>query len=255
MTRWGDLRNEMRGAGIDEGTLDRLLRGRILPDDAPPGYSDVASILAAAASRPTLDELRLEAQHVVAARDAIARRTRRRRPGPLGLATGLMLIVALVVLPGLAMAHVLPGPAQHAVTTVLEKVGITIPQAVDRPTTPASPSGSDRSSDRDVSSPSSKTGHSMGVDESAPSTPVASGVTVPEDQQGQDDQQQNEQQGATDAGGSTDQSGQGGQQDTGGQGQDDQGQDGQVDQSGPQDQGNQQDQSQGEQPGQDDPQG
>jgi hypothetical protein len=143
VSRWDDLHHEMRGAGIDEGTLDRLLQGRILPDDAPPGYSDVASILVAAASPPAQEELRMQALHVMAAHDAIDRRTRRLRPGTLGLAAGLLLLGALVLIPGLAVARVLPDPAQHAVTTVLERVGITIPASTDHPTpVPHSPSHS-----------------------------------------------------------------------------------------------------------------
>ena len=138
MSRWNDPLHEMRGARIDEGTLDRLLQGRILPDDAPPGYSAVASILVAAASRPTDVELRLQGPHVAAAREAIGRRNRRRRPGALGLATGLLVLLLLVV-PGLAAAKLLPEPAQNAVTTVLKKVGITLPDA-DQPIAPASPS-------------------------------------------------------------------------------------------------------------------
>ena len=132
----------MRGAGIDEGTLDRLLQGRILPDDAPPGYSDVASVLVAAASPPSSQELRMQASHVVAARDAIDRRTRRFRAGPLGLATGLLLVGTLLLLPGLAIAHVLPDPAQHAVASVLERVGITIPANTNHPTPRPTPAAS-----------------------------------------------------------------------------------------------------------------
>lgn len=143
MSRSDDLLHEMRGAGIDEGTLDRLMQGRILPDDAPPGYSDVASILVAAASPPSPEELRMQALHVMAAHDAIDRRTRRLRPGTLGLAAGLLLLGALVLIPGLAVARVLPDPAQHAVTTVLERVGISIPASTNHPTpVPHSPSPS-----------------------------------------------------------------------------------------------------------------
>jgi hypothetical protein len=142
VSRWDDLLHEMRGAGIDEGTLDRLLQGRILPDDAPPGYSDVASILVAAASPPSPEELRMQALHVMAAHDAIDRRTRRFRPGTLGLAAGLLLLGALVLIPGLAVARVLPDPAQHAVTTVLERVGISIPTSTNHPTPVPTPAAS-----------------------------------------------------------------------------------------------------------------
>jgi hypothetical protein len=102
----------MRGERIDDDTLDRLLRGHVAPDDAPPGYSDVASVLLAAASPPGQDELRMQAAHVAAARDAIVRRTPHRRPGPLGLAMGAVAVAALFILPGLAVANVLHSPTQ-----------------------------------------------------------------------------------------------------------------------------------------------
>jgi hypothetical protein len=117
VTRWGDLPDEMRGERIDDDTLDRLLRGHVAPDDAPPGYSDVASILLAAASPPSQEELRMQAAHVVAARDAIVRRTPHRRPGPLGLAMGTIAVAALFILPGLAVANVLHSPTRAPSST------------------------------------------------------------------------------------------------------------------------------------------
>jgi len=184
---WNDLFHEMRGAGIDEGTLDRLLQGRILPDDAPPGYSDVASILVAAASPPSREELRMQASHVVAAQDAIGRRTRRLRPGPLGLATGMVVVGALLLLPGLAVAHVLPDPAQHAVTTVLEKVGITIPATTNHPTPPTSPpaaGGHPASTGSEISSIATTT-DATGVAKGAEISTVASGGKSQAGQHGQ----------------------------------------------------------------------
>jgi hypothetical protein len=178
MSRLNDFLHEMRGAGIDEGTLDRLLQGRILPDDAPPGYSDVASILVAAASPPSPEELRMQALHVMAAHDAIDRRTRRFRPGTLGLAAGLLLLGALVLIPGLAVARVLPDPAQHAVTTVLERVGISIPASTNHPTpVPHSPSPSGphpASTGSEISSIATTT-DATGVAKGAEISSVASG--------------------------------------------------------------------------------
>jgi len=124
---WDDLPDEMRGERIDAGTMDRLLRGRMTPDDAPPGYSDVASVLLAVASRPTQEELALEMQHVTAARTVIGRGTVGRRIRPLRLVAGLVVVGALVAIPGLAAGNVLPDPAQHAVSQVLDKVGISVP--------------------------------------------------------------------------------------------------------------------------------
>jgi len=42
MSGWDDLPHEMPIGTIDEDTTDRLLAGRIHPDDAPPGYAGVA---------------------------------------------------------------------------------------------------------------------------------------------------------------------------------------------------------------------
>ena len=63
-----------------------------------------------------------EARTVIG-RGAAGRRTRSRR-----LAAELIAIGALVAIPGLAMADALPDPAQHAVSSVLDKVGISVPQ-------------------------------------------------------------------------------------------------------------------------------
>ena len=182
MSRWNDPLHEMRGARIDEGTLDRLLQGRILPDDAPPGYSEVASILVAAASRPTDVELRLQGPHVAAAREAIGRRNRRRRPGPLGLVTGALLL-ALLLIPGLAAAKLLPEPAQHAVTNVLEKVGMTVPTNPAEPTSvptagrtrPASPPAVHPDNKGAVISSIATTTNATGVAKGAEISTVASG--------------------------------------------------------------------------------
>jgi hypothetical protein len=138
MTRWDDLPDAMRGEKIDERTLDRSLRGRTAPDDAPPGYSDVASVLLAAASPPLEQELNMEAQHVAAARNAIGHRTTSARPiWRRRTLAGLMVVGGLLVIPGLAAANSLPDPAQHAVSRVFDKVGISVPDshatAVDHP--------------------------------------------------------------------------------------------------------------------------
>jgi hypothetical protein len=64
---------------LDDDTAERLLAGRLHPEDAPPGYASVASLLRAAAGPPTPDEL--------AGQDtALAMfRSERRRQGPVGV--------------------------------------------------------------------------------------------------------------------------------------------------------------------------
>ncbi len=106
MSGWDDLPYEMPIGTIDEDTTDRLLAGRIDPDDAPPGYAGVARILQAAGSLPRSEHLSREAELVVAAREVMGlrsppgggaggSRTRHRR-----VVAGLIVTGALVGIPG-----------------------------------------------------------------------------------------------------------------------------------------------------------
>jgi hypothetical protein len=139
MSGWDDLPHEMPIGTIDEDTTDRLLAGRIHPDDAPPGYAGVARILQAAGSLPRSEHLSREAELVAAAREVMGLRappgggaggshTRHRRA-----LAGLIVTGALLGIPGLAAANALPDPAQHAVSRVLDKVGISVPGNEDHP--------------------------------------------------------------------------------------------------------------------------
>jgi hypothetical protein len=131
MTDWNDLPNEMRRPKLDEDTVDRLLAGRIGPDDAPPGYSEVARVLVAAASSNDRDALVHETEHVALAaallgqptpvskpsdgRSRSMKRSRRMKVG------GLVVVGAMVGSTGLAAAGVLPDAAQDAFSAVLER--------------------------------------------------------------------------------------------------------------------------------------
>ena len=106
-----DLLYEMRLGKIDEDTTDRLLAGRIDPDDAPPGYAEVARILQAAGSLPRSEHLSREVEHVAAAREAMSLRS-----PSIGGAGGSP-----------TRRHRMLDPAQHAVSRVLDKVGISVP--------------------------------------------------------------------------------------------------------------------------------
>ena len=139
MSGWDDLPYEMPIGTMDEDTTDRLLAGRIHPDDAPPGYAGVARILQAAGSLPRSEHLSREAELVAAAREVMGFRappgggaggshTRHRRA-----LAGLIVTGALLGIPGLAAANALPDPAQHAVSRVLDKVGISVPGNEDHP--------------------------------------------------------------------------------------------------------------------------
>ena len=139
MTDWNDLPDEMRRLGLDEVTLDRLLAGRIGPDDAPPGYSEVARILQVAVAAGDDEELVHEAAHVALAMELVKQpspastpsdwrsRSRRVKVG------GLVLVGALVGSTGLAAAGTLPDAAQDAFSAVLERVGISVPASGDHP--------------------------------------------------------------------------------------------------------------------------
>jgi hypothetical protein len=61
---------------LDDDTAERLLGGRVDPEDAPPGYAEVASLLRAAAGPPGPEELAGEGEALTLFRAA------RRRPAP-----------------------------------------------------------------------------------------------------------------------------------------------------------------------------
>jgi hypothetical protein len=61
---------------LDDDTAERLLGGRVDPEDAPPGYAEVASLLRAAAGPPGPEELAGEGEALALFRAA------RRRPAP-----------------------------------------------------------------------------------------------------------------------------------------------------------------------------
>jgi len=140
MSDWDDLLYDMRIAKIDDDTMDRLLAGHIDPDDAPPGYGEVARILQAASSPPRGEHLSREVEHVAAARRVMS-------PGSASIGgaggspsrhrralAGLIVTGALLGIPGLAAANALPDPAQHAVSRVFDKVGISVPDTPQAPT-------------------------------------------------------------------------------------------------------------------------
>jgi hypothetical protein len=144
MTAFGDEPDEMRRLRLDDDTIERLLAGRIAPEDAPPGYAQLASLIRCAAAAPTPDELRDQGLHVEAARslqvdespDGIVsdgRSTRMRSKGYRLKVTGFVAIGTLLGTTGLAAAGVLPDTAQDVVSDALARVGITVPAGDDHP--------------------------------------------------------------------------------------------------------------------------
>jgi hypothetical protein len=156
MTSRRDIQGEMRNLLLDRDTADRLLTGRVEPDDAPPGYARVARLLRAASSLPPIDPGR-EHVTVSAMVEGIrshlpAEAPRRERRSLRRLVRAKIVTVAvgatLVGTTSLAFAGALPGAAQGVAQTVLAKIGITVPGPnahagthpdTRGPSTPASP--------------------------------------------------------------------------------------------------------------------
>jgi hypothetical protein len=165
---------------LDEVTVDLLLEGRLAPEDAPPGYADVAGLVRALALPPTAAELALQVVAVEAALTELSL-----RPAPHGskapaAASGrkwsarsrflktkvasLVLVGTLVGTTGLAVAGALPAPLQDAASKVLAKVGISVPTSDGHPA----------SSGEDISTTATTT-DATGVDKGAEISTAASG--------------------------------------------------------------------------------
>jgi hypothetical protein len=140
----------MRGLYLDQDTADRLLAGRVDPDDAPPGYADVARLLRAAGAPPTPAELVREEQAVAAAArtvrarpvltstPATRRHTVRSRFFRVKVA-GLIAVGTVLGTGGLAAAGALPDAGQNAASDVLSSIGISVPAADQQPATDEHP--------------------------------------------------------------------------------------------------------------------
>ena len=170
-----DIPDEMRGPRLDNDTLERLLAGRVEPDDAPPGYAEVARVLRTAVEPPELDEPSHEAEHVAAARALLGPRSPASIPsdGRSGKmrsksyrlkVSGLVVVGTLAATSGLAAAGALPDAAQEALSGVLDRVGITVPAGGDHPA----------SSGEEISGVATAT-EAEGVDKGAEISSIASG--------------------------------------------------------------------------------
>jgi hypothetical protein len=113
---------------LDDETLERLLTGELSPAQAPPGYAEVAALLAATAAPPTPDELAGQAaalaelraatrpQRAVVGLRRAARPPRRRRVGLLAAA-----LVGALAMGGVAAAATgnLPAPVRQITRSIL----------------------------------------------------------------------------------------------------------------------------------------
>ena len=137
MNLWSDFNREMHPVLLDLDTADRLLAGTVAPEDAPPGYANVARLLESAAAEPTADELSRE-RDVVAMVAAAVRSSSsihsvspRRFFMPVALSrpriAAAFVAVTLACTAGLASAGSLRGAAQDVASSMLAKVGISVP--------------------------------------------------------------------------------------------------------------------------------
>jgi hypothetical protein len=132
MTSWSDLSFEMQRLPLDTDTANRLLAGTVAPEDAPPGYSEVASLLTAVHGADGVvldrrDDLAM-ARFVAAARMSRKTTTRSRRSSLHRVKPIAALVtIALTCTTGLALAGTLPGAAQDVASQMLAKVGVDIP--------------------------------------------------------------------------------------------------------------------------------
>ena len=146
----------MRSLMIDGDTAERLLSGLVAPDDAPPGYAEVAGLLRSCARLSPPDRTheqatvgamvegirsRPHANPPARGRVAVRRPTRIRL---VSTAVGVMLVGTS----GLAFAGELPAPAQRVAHTMFSSVGFDIPTPDDPATTDRVPDGSEPQTSR-----------------------------------------------------------------------------------------------------------
>jgi hypothetical protein len=114
-------------SALDGDTVDRLLTGRLEPDDAPPGYAAVAAVLQAAAGPPSPGELSGEAPAVATfvamtrpRSGSRGRATERRRANGSRLAVLAAAALGVLLVGGAAAAATgtLPEPARRVVDSV-----------------------------------------------------------------------------------------------------------------------------------------
>ena len=158
---------------LDDETLERLLTGELSPAQAPPGYAEVAALLAATAAPPTPDELAGQAAALAELRAATrprravvglrraARPPRRRWAGLAAVA-----LVGALVTGGAAMAASgnLPVPVRDAARSILGTVGGDL-----APATPTQPGPQ----------PSAASGPASASTTAGPKGPQPAGSTAP----------------------------------------------------------------------------
>jgi hypothetical protein len=130
-----DLEGEMQRFPLDPPLEERLLAGRLAPEDASPGYAELAELLASARSPARPDELTREAETVARMAETLRSQvpnaipTRGRtlmRSHPKAKAALAFVVALLAATTGAAFAGSLPAPAQSLAASVLERVGLDV---------------------------------------------------------------------------------------------------------------------------------
>jgi hypothetical protein len=163
---------------VDAGADERLMAGSVDVADGPRLYRAVAVRLQALREPPESWELAGERDAVEQIAAAVmlerqarpVRRSRRSSSRVAALAATAVVVCALPLTGGLASAGALPEPAQDVASTVLGKVGISIPTGVRDPVDDAPPPVSP------VPAAPSTTGPSLGADAPSP----GAGLPVPD---------------------------------------------------------------------------
>jgi len=180
MNAWSDVPNGMRASALDEDTIERLLSARLAPDDAPPGYAEVARLVGVVAETdgprdPGREERDIAAAIALTSEERAGTaprgrsRTTRSLRGRVRIA-GMVLAGTLVGSTGLAVAGALPDPAQDAFADVLDRVGIIVPAGDDAPESVGHPA----STGAEISDVATST-EATGVDKGAEISSLASG--------------------------------------------------------------------------------
>lgn len=141
MTSPDGFSSDMSHFAFDDAAAERLMVGSVDMFDTPPQYRAVARVLRAlreAPDRGQLDGERDAVEQIAAAvmleRKARPIRPRRRRSSRVAaLAATAVVVCALPLVGGLASAGALPEPAQKVASTVLGKVGISVPTSGEAP--------------------------------------------------------------------------------------------------------------------------
>jgi hypothetical protein len=133
--------------GLDADAEEELMTSAVDVADASPQYRAVAHTLQALREAPDSWEFADEPEAVerISAAVMLERRARptrptRRRSARVGvLAATALVVCALPLAGGLASAGALPAPAQDAASTLLGKVGISVPTSAEAPPDTAPP--------------------------------------------------------------------------------------------------------------------